>query len=100
MKLEVLNTDEQLPEALARKLLSYVLVHGEVVFSTHALREMAKDGMMVQDVINVLRAGQIREPGELQRSSWRYRCHTERFCVVVAFDGATETVVVTAWRKK
>ncbi|MBK6685943.1 MAG: hypothetical protein IPG45_15830 [Deltaproteobacteria bacterium] len=56
--------------------------------------------MTEQDAINVLRAGRIHEPAEFEGASWRYRCHTVRFCVVVAFDGATRSIVVTAWRKQ
>lgn len=94
------DTDNELTQAQARKLLSYILANGEVVFSGHARREMSKDEMTEQDVINVLRAGQIHEPGELERESWRYRCHTNKFCVVVAFESTTMSIVVTAWRKK
>jgi hypothetical protein len=94
-----INTDEPLPQARARKLLSYILKNGTLVFSGHARREMVADGMDEQDVVNVLRGGRIHEPCEFEGGSWRYRCHTPRFCVVVAFDGATRTIIVTAWRK-
>jgi hypothetical protein len=94
-----LDTEKRLPQAVARKLLSHILAVGEVIFSAHARSEMAKDSMIEQDVINVLRAGRIHEPGEYQGRSWRYRCHTARYCVVVAFSSTTRTVVVTAWRK-
>lgn len=97
---EDLDTNDELTSAQARKLLSYVLTHGEVVFSGHARREMSNDEMTDQDVFNVLRAGRIHEPGELVRETWRYRCHTNKFCVVVTFEMSTTTVVVTAWRKK
>ncbi|HMR08160.1 MAG TPA: DUF4258 domain-containing protein [Polyangiaceae bacterium] len=100
MALEDIDVNQQLPPVQARKLLSYVLEHGTVFFSAHAKREIAKDAMTEQDVINVLRAGRIFEPGELERGSWRYRCHTNIFCVVVAFSDVTQSIVVTAWRKK
>ncbi len=100
MALEDIDITNQLPSAQARRLLSYVLVHGVVLFSAHARREMANDDMTEQNVINVLRAGRIYEPGELMRGSWRYRCHTQLFCVVVAFSSVTRSAVVTAWRKK
>ncbi len=100
MALEDIDISNQLPVAQARKLLSSVLVHGIVLFSAHAKREMENDDMMEQDVINVLRAGRIYEPGELVRGSWRYRCHTRLFCVVVAFSSVTQSAVVTVWRKK
>lgn len=100
MALDDLDTDTQLPVAVARKLLSHILLTGEVIFSSHARKEMANDSMAEQDAINVLRAGKINEPGEYQGSSWRYRCHTARFCIVVVFDSTTRTVIVTAWRKR
>lgn len=60
---------------------------------------MAKDKMVEQDAINVLRAGSL-DPAEMERGSWRYRVHTLRFCVVVTFDEATAAIIVTAWRKR
>lgn len=48
----------------------------------------------------MLGAGQMHEPGELEHSSWRYRIHTPRMCVVIAFDEVTRWIVVTAWEKK
>ncbi len=100
MGIEDVDTDHELPQARARKLLSYVLANGEVAFTRHARSEMANDDMTEQDVINVLRAGRIHEPGEYVGASWRYRCHTTKFCVVVAFEASTSTIVVTAWRKR
>ena len=61
---------------------------------------MAKDDIVETDVVNVLRNGTLTETGELVATTWRYRLHTERFCVVVAFRSVTELVLVTAWRKK
>lgn len=100
MALEDIDINEALTEAQARRQLSYILIHGTVVFSAHARREMANDGMTEQDVINVLRAGQVYEPAEVVHDSWRYRCHTQRFCVVFALSSAIVAVVVTAWRKR
>jgi hypothetical protein len=69
------------------------------MFPTLARRELAKDQMIEQDAINVLRAGRF-DPAEWENGDWRYRVHTQRFCVVVAFDSETLAVVVTAWRKR
>jgi hypothetical protein len=49
------------------------------------------------DVVNVLRGGVV-EPGEHDKGSWRYRVHTIRIWVVVAFNSESELVIVTAWR--
>ena len=84
----------------ARKLLSFVLQYGTVRFTRHAREELAADGRTERDAVNVLRGGQIHEAAEWVADSWRYRVHTARMCVAVAFDSATETVVITAWEKK
>lgn len=93
------NPDEPLREIEARQLLHQILVEGRVIFSRHALIEMANDHMIEQDAINVLRAGVV-DPAEWENGDWRYRVHTPRFCVVVAFDSETLAIVVTAWRKR
>lgn len=55
--------------------------------------------MTTVDASNVLRAGQIREEGEEENGTIRYRVHTERMCVVIAFRSTTTVRVITAWRK-
>ena len=81
----------------AKRLIREILVCGEVVSSRHAADEMAKDDLTLVDCINVLRAGLV-EPAEMGRGTWRYRVHTRRISVVVAFRSETRLVVVTAWR--
>jgi len=81
----------------ARKLLREVLVSGTLTYSGHAKREMAKDELTIQDLVNVLRGGVV-EPSELEHGSWRHRVKTNRICVVVVFVSEREAVVVTAWR--
>jgi len=92
-----------LPQNQARKLVASILAAGTVTLSKHAIGEMANDqlGRIAQtDVNNVLRLGRITEPCELEKGTWRYRVHTNRFCVVVAFRSGDELVVVSTWRKK
>jgi hypothetical protein len=84
------------PEA-AKLLIRKIIQLGTVGVSKHALEEMANDDLTTVDCVNVLRGGVV-EPGELERSSWRYRVSTARMCVVVAFRSEEELVVVTAWR--
>ena len=72
---------------------------GRVVFSRHALEEMAKDRLSDGDVAAVLRGGVV-EPAELERGSWRYRMRAGPVYVVVTFRSETEIVVVTAWRTR
>jgi hypothetical protein len=91
-------TEPLRPDA-ARRQLRAILASGEVVFSGHALTELANDGIMEADVIRVLRAGVV-EPAELERGSWRYRVHARDVYAVVSFRAELTAVVVTAWRVK
>jgi hypothetical protein len=84
----------------ATALVHAIARDGNVAWSGHALTEMSNDGLSTPDCLSVLRAGAVREPAELERGTWRYRVHTNRLCVVVAFRSQTELVVVTTWRKK
>ena len=83
--------------AKARKLLREILVSGTLTFSGHAKKEMVKDNLTTQDVVNVLRAGVV-EPSELEQGSWRHRVKTNAICVVVVLVSEREAVVVTNWR--
>jgi len=93
----MLALTEPLRPAEARKLLRDILASGEVVFTSHALDEMEKDGISQAEGIAVLRSGVV-EPAELERGSWRYRVRSHRMCVVAAFRSEVAAVVVTAWR--
>jgi hypothetical protein len=90
---------EPLSPPEVRKLLLRILATGEVRFTSHALAEMAKDGVTTQDVEAVLRGGVV-EPGELEKGTWRYRLRAGGVYVVVTFRSETMAVVVTAWRTK
>ncbi len=90
---------EPLSPPQARRLIQDILAGGEVVSSRHATEEMAKDDLTIIDCINVLRGG-IVEPAEWENDSWRYRVHTQRIWVVVAFRSEKRLVIVTAWRSK
>ena len=83
--------------AKARKLLRQILVSGTLTFSGHAKKEMVKDNLTMQDVVNVLRAGVV-EPSEFEQGSWRHRVKTNAICVVVVLVSEREAVVVTIWR--
>ena len=84
----------------ARKLIQEICTTGVVESSRHAREELAKDDLDMFDVTNVLRAGKILEEPELENGTWRYRVHTERMVVVVAFVSESKLKIVTAWRKK
>jgi hypothetical protein len=86
-----------LRSAEAKKRLRAILADGEVVFTSHTLDEMERDGISQAEAIGVLRSGVV-EPAELERGSWRYRVRARRMYVVVTFRSETAAVVVTAWR--
>ncbi len=91
--------DEPLSPPEAKRLIREILAGGEVVSSRHATEEMKNDDLTMVDCINVLRGGVV-EPAEWENGTWRYRVHTQRIWVVVAFRSETRLVVVTAWRSK
>lgn len=91
--------DEPLSQPEAKRLIREILARGEVVSSRHATEEMKNDDLTMVDCINVLRGGVV-EPAEWENGTWRYRVHTQRIWVVVAFRSETRLVVVTAWRSK
>jgi hypothetical protein len=88
---------EPLSPLEAKRLIRKILADGDVVSSRHASEEMGKDDLTMVDCVNVLRAG-IVEPAEWERGSWRYRVHTRRILVVIAFRSESRLVIVTAWR--
>lgn len=74
---------EPLDRNEAKKLILKLLTEGNTSLSRHAEKELAKDELTTLDATNVLRAGKITEPPELERDTWRYRVHTDRMVVVV-----------------
>jgi hypothetical protein len=88
---------QPLDSASARKLMARILAEGVFTVTTHAKRELAKDGMTTVDAVNVIRGGVV-EPPEWENGEWRYRIRTSRMYVVVAFESEDELVLVTAWR--
>lgn len=89
--------EEPLRPAEARVLLRAILATGEVIFTNHALDEMAQDGISQAQAIGVLRSGVV-EPAEFERGSCRYRVRARRTYVVATFRSEAAAVVVTAWR--
>ena len=91
--------EEPLNPSAAKKLILKVLSDGTYFLSSHGEEEMAKDKLIIGDIINVLRGGVV-EPGEMIKGSWRYRVRTAKIFAVVSFVSADSMCVVTAWRKK
>ncbi len=92
--------EEPLHPDAATRLIARIVREGSVAWSQHALAAMRDDSLTTVECVNVMRAGVVSEPGELEGGSWRYRIHTQRICVVVAFRSDTELVVVTTWRRR
>lgn len=90
---------EPLDPSAAKKLILKILTDETFFISSHGEEEMAKDKLIIGDIINVLRGGVV-EPAELVKGSWRYRVRTAKIFVVVCFVSARSMCVVTAWRKK
>ena len=89
--------DQPLTPPEAKRVILRALASGDVRFTSHALCEMAKDGITQAEALGILRSGTV-EPGELVRSTWRYRVRVRRGVVVTAFRPEGSAVVVTAWR--
>jgi hypothetical protein len=87
------------PSAAKQVLRTAIGPAGELAFTTHARREMAKDRLESTDVTNVRRGGIVEEP-EWENGAWRYRVRTARLTVVVELRSDKAAVVVTAWRAR
>lgn len=93
--------NEPLPAAEARKLARRILDEGTVIFTAHALAELANDRKSTVDAINVLRGGAYSE-AEWENGGWRHHAYTIRFTVVFVFEfeSEQELVVITAWARR
>jgi hypothetical protein len=89
--------DEPLDTVRAKELILEILGKGTFVLRPHCLKRMEERRMDSMDVVNVLRAGVVTAPSNVN-GSWRYRVCTQRMTAVVAFRSPTSLVVITAWR--
>ena len=55
--------DEPLTPSEAKRVILQALASGDVRFTSHALDEMAKDGITQAEALGILRSGVV-EPGE------------------------------------
>jgi hypothetical protein len=92
--------NEPLAPDVATRLVKQIIRNGDVSWSDHVKEELLKDDLTTGDCLNVLRAGAVTESADLERGTWRYRVHTNRMCVVVAFRSECELRIVTTWRKR
>ncbi len=84
----------------ARKLVSKLAAAGRVLLSGHAQKRLLDREIIFNDVLNVLLSASMRvAEGELENGTYRYRCTTAKFVVVIGFtvrgDGV---IVVTVFR--
>jgi hypothetical protein len=93
-----LDVTKRLGSVQALKLAQKVLRAGNVAFSKHARQEMEHDDVSEPEVVNAIRLGQIYDPADFERGSWRYRVRAESLCVVIAFRTVDELRIVTVWR--
>ena len=80
----------------ARKLARSIIEDGTVTFTSHCLRELAKDGKATVDAINVIRGGAYME-AEWENGAWRHRAQTQRMAVILELDTETALLVVTSF---
>ena len=98
-KIEKMNRQE------SRKLIHKIVTIApqKVLFSRHALNELAKDGLTTLDALNVLKSSdaRIHDEGEFENGSYRYRLETAKIVVVICFSHTGEQlIIVTVWDKR
>ena len=91
--------NEPLLATEVRRLARAIVATGTVIYTSHALEEMAQDKLTKADVEGVLRGGSAGE-GEWEHGSWRYQMWTRGIVIVIAFRSESVLVLVTAWRKR
>jgi hypothetical protein len=87
---------QPLAAAEARKLARLILAEGTVTFTSHCLKELAKDGKTTVDATNVIRGGAYAE-AEWENGGWRHRAQTQRMAVVIEFETEADLMVVTSF---
>jgi hypothetical protein len=80
----------------ARTLARVILTRGSIIFTSHCLKELAKDGKTTVDATNIIRGGAYSE-AEWEHGAWRHRVQTQRMAVVIELETESELVVVTSF---
>jgi len=73
-----------------------ILEKGTVTFTSHCLKELAKDRKTTVDAVNVIRGGAYGEP-EWENGAWRHRAQTQRMAVVIEIETEAELIVITSF---
>jgi hypothetical protein len=93
---------EPFTRAEAKRLASRLLDSGTIRFSSHALIEMAKDGLMEAHAVNAIRHGTCHRAARQIDGTYGYKFTHRDVAIAVSFriDGATPVALVvrTAWR--
>lgn len=84
----------------ARKLIGKLASTGKVILSQHARKRLTDRDIILNDVINVLLSKSMRiSEAEFENNTYRYRCQTNRFIVVIGFSVTGEnTIIITVWK--
>lgn len=88
----------------ARKLISALMADEScLVLTSHGRKRMEQRNVVMVDIVSVLKSSSMRINDEPEHTdgSWRYKCETNRFKIIVSFGIDGETIyIVTVMRKK
>lgn len=87
------------PIALAtvRKIVEKIIESNGLIFTQHALEELAKDELDPADAEKVLRSGAYSGP-EWERGGWRYRSEGRATAVIFELEPDDCCIVITGWK--
>lgn len=88
---------EPLDEYQIKSLIQNIISNGCVNWTKHAKKQMTERNLSSVDVVNVLRAGWVEAPEEIN-GSWRYKLQTNSMTVVFVLRDKNTATIVTAWR--
>ena len=88
---------DPLDQNTVKRLIRDCITRDSLRWSNHALERIPERGLTTVDCVNALKSGAV-EPPEWENGSWRYRVRSGKIAVVIAFRGAREMTVITAWR--
>tara|TARA_R110002073_G_C9496099_1_gene581318 strand:- start:10189 stop:10554 length:366 start_codon:yes stop_codon:yes gene_type:complete len=92
-----LDLDQPLPVATVKQLVRSILDNGQLIFSKHALAELAKDSLTTTDAVAVLRGGAYTGP-EFENGGLRYRSEGRGVAIIFELEEVSCCVVITGWK--
>lgn len=91
----------------AKADLNSCLNAGRVVYTRHFREELANDGLTMQDVLTVCRAGAVIDEAEpdIRTGAWKYRIEgltveRESVAVVFSFRPEDHAVCITVFKRR